>query len=179
MFATAKLKYLRIAPRKVRLVADMIRGQKVSKAKSYLQFTVNRSSLPVLKLLNSAIINAKNKMNWEESNLFVSSINVDEGPKLKRWMPRARGSASPIQKKTSHITIILNELEKTEENDSKKKKSEIKTKTVSSLSEIKEDFSKDKKDKDKTKKPVKDGITKKQSVGDKQTKSKIFRRKSI
>ena len=175
MEAKAKLKYLRIAPRKVRLVADMVRGQKVGKAKSLLQFTVNRSALPVLKLLNSAVVGAKEKMNWEESNMFISSITVDEGPKLKRWMPRARGSASPIQKKTSHITIALSELEKTELKVSKKKKSKIETKKVSSLSEIKEDFSKDK----KTKTKPEAEIEKKKKITGNQPASKLFRRKSI
>ena len=175
MTVKAKLKYLRIAPRKVRLVADMIRGQKVGRAKSYLKFTVNRSSEPVLKLLNSAVSNAKNKMEWEESNLYISSITVDEGPKLKRWRPRARGSASPIHKKTSHITVTLEQLEKKDKKETKKKKGKkIETKKVSSLSEIKEDFSKE-----NNKKPEKEKIDKVKSTEGKQAKSKMFRRKSI
>ncbi len=174
MIVTAKLKHLRIAPRKVRLVADMIRGQRVDKSKSYLKFTVNRSALPVLKLLNSAVKNAESNMNWKEDNLFISSITVDEGPKLKRWMPRARGSASPIQKKTSHITIILDEVKKSSKKIDKKDKSKIEAKDVSSLSELKEEFSGEKKN--KTKNQVNKSL--KSSINENQ-KSKIFRRKSI
>jgi large subunit ribosomal protein L22 len=174
MTVTAKLRHLKIAPRKVHLVADMIRGQRVDKAKSYLQFTVNRSTLPVLKLLNSAVQNAKNNMDWKEDNLFISSITVDEGPKLKRWMPRARGSASPIQKKTSHVTVILDEVKKSTKKISKSKKEKIQAKEVSSLSELKEEFSGDKKNKskDQASKTIK-------SLKSDNQKSKIFRRKSI
>ena len=175
METKAKLKYLRIAPRKVRLVADMIRGQKVDKAKSLLKFTINRSALPVSKLLNSAVVGAKEKMNWEESNMFVSSIMVDEGPKLKRWMPRARGSASPIQKKTSHITIVLSELKETKSKISRKKKEKIETKRVSSLSEINKDFSKDKRVKPKSETETE----KKKNIADRKPATKLFRRKSI
>lgn len=108
----AKLNYLRIAPRKVRLLADMIKRKKVGEAQTILSFAIKKGSKPVLKLLNSAVANAKNNFKLEENNLYISKITVNEGPKLKRFMPRARGSASPIQKKTSHITIVLNELKK-------------------------------------------------------------------
>lgn len=109
---TAKLRYLRIAPRKVRLVADLIRGKSVEEAQTILNFTVKRAAQPLLKLLKSAIANAKNNFQLEEANLYISKILVDEGPKYKRWMPRARGRASLIQKKTSHITLILDEINK-------------------------------------------------------------------
>lgn len=111
MLVKAKLSRLRIAPRKVRLVADLIRGKSVSQAQEILSFTTNRSAEPLLKLLRSAAANAKNNFQLEESNLFVQKIFVDEGTKLKRWMPRARGQAYEIQKKTSHITIVLGEIE--------------------------------------------------------------------
>jgi large subunit ribosomal protein L22 len=107
MIYKAKLKNLRIAPRKVRAMADLIRGKNILQARAILNFTVKGSSLPLLKLLESAIANVKNNFQIETDNLCVSKIIVDEGRKLKRWMPRARGSASPIQKKTSHITIEL------------------------------------------------------------------------
>jgi large subunit ribosomal protein L22 len=112
MAVTAKLSYLRIAPRKVRLVADLIRGKKVSQALNLLEFLPKKSSLPILKLLKQAIANAKNNFQMDESNLYISKILVDEGPKLKRWMPRARGEAHEIQKRTSHITLFLEEIEK-------------------------------------------------------------------
>lgn len=104
------LRYLRIAPRKVRLVADLIRGKQVEKAQTILNFTVKRATNPLLKLLNSGLANAKNNLKIEPGNLYISKITVDEGPKLKRWMPRARGQAYEIQKKTSHVTIILDEI---------------------------------------------------------------------
>jgi large subunit ribosomal protein L22 len=108
----AKLKHLRIAPRKVRLISDLIRKKPVEQAQVILNFTTNRAALPLLKLLKQAVANAKNNFQLEETNLYIQKINVDEGPKLKRWRPRARGMAYPIQKKTSHITIILDEIEK-------------------------------------------------------------------
>ena len=106
----AKLNYLRISPRKVRLVADLIRGKSVGEAQSILSFTVKAPAQPVLKLLKSAVNSAKNNFQLEESNLYISKITVDEGPKYKRFFPRARGQAYEIQKKTSHITIVLDEL---------------------------------------------------------------------
>ncbi len=108
----AKLKHLRIAPRKVRLISDLIREKPVEQAQAILNFTTNRAAQPLLKLLNQAVANAKNNFQLDETNLYIQKINVDEGPKLKRWRPRARGTAYPIQKKTSHITIILDEIKK-------------------------------------------------------------------
>lgn len=110
MKSTAKLRYLRIAPRKVRLVADLIRGKRVSEAQQILSFTTKRAALPLLKLLNSAVAGAKQKFSADESNLYISKIIVDEGPKLKRFMPRARGQAYEIQKKTSHVLLELTEI---------------------------------------------------------------------
>ena len=111
MVVTAKLRYLRIAPRKVRLVTDLIKGKKVEEAQNILNFTQKRAASPVLKLLEQAIINAKN-LEFDEKNLYIAKILVDEGPKLKRVFPRARGHADEIQKKTSHITIVLDEIKK-------------------------------------------------------------------
>jgi len=108
----AYLRYLRIAPRKVRLVADLIRGKKVLEAQNILNFTTKRAAPILLKLLKSAISNAKHNFGLEKPNLYISEIRVDEGPKLKRWIPKARGQISEIQKKTSHVTLILDEIEK-------------------------------------------------------------------
>ncbi len=103
---TAKLNYLRIAPRKVRSVADLIRGLSVNEAEAQLLMVRRRPAQPLLKLLRSAVANAKNKqMNVE--HLFIAEIRVDNGPMLKRSLPRARGSASPIQKKMSHVMLTL------------------------------------------------------------------------
>lgn len=109
MIVTAKLNYLRIAPRKVRLLADLIRGKSVEEARTILRFTVKKGAQPLLKLLNSAAANAKNNLKLTEANLFISKIEVNEGPKYKRWRPRARGQAYEIQKKTSHINLVLSE----------------------------------------------------------------------
>jgi large subunit ribosomal protein L22 len=110
--AKAKLSYLRISPRKVRLVAGLIRNKKADRAQALLSFAVKKGVRPILKVLNSAIANAKNNFHLDPNTLFISKVIVDEGPKLKRSMPRARGSAYQIQKKTSHVTIILDEIKK-------------------------------------------------------------------
>jgi len=173
MSVKVRLKHLRVAPRKTRLVADMIRGEKVSEAKVILKFTVNRPAKPILKLLNSAIAAAKNNFKLEESNLFVSEIKVDEGAKLKRWMPRARGMATEIQKKTSHITLVLDEIEvfkKTEKKDKEETKLEnseiVKIEKVKKLKSIK-----------KEKNNKKTEVVKFSKV--RETSQKVFRRKSI
>jgi large subunit ribosomal protein L22 len=102
----AQLRYLRIAPRKTRSVADLIRGLSVNDAEAQLLVQRRRPAKALLKLLRSAVANAKNnKLNVD--HLFVAEIHVDGGPMLRRSLPRARGSASPIQKKMSHVTITL------------------------------------------------------------------------
>ncbi|MBU0476551.1 50S ribosomal protein L22 [Patescibacteria group bacterium] len=112
MAITVKLKYLRIAPRKVRQVSDLIRGKSAEEAQSVLNFTVKKAVQPLSKLLKSAVASARNDFQLQEANLFISKVSVDEGPKLKRWRARARGRAVEIQKKTSHITIVLDEIKK-------------------------------------------------------------------
>jgi len=99
------LSNLRTAPRKVRLVVDLVRGKKVAEARSLLEFAVKKSSEPILKLLNSAIASAVNDLKLKEADLYVSKITVDEGPKLKRSHPMSRGRAYPILKRTSHINL--------------------------------------------------------------------------
>ena len=111
MEVTAKLRYLRIAPRKVRLVADLVRGKSVEEATHILNFTRKRAAKPLLKLLNSAVANASHNFQLKKENLYISKIVVNEGPKLKRWRPRARGVTYEIQKKTSHITLVLTEMD--------------------------------------------------------------------
>ncbi len=109
MRTTVQLKYLRIAPRKVRLVADLIRGKHLEEAETLLRFATKRAAEPVAKLLRSAIASAKQRSALNESNAYISKIVVNEGPKLKRFRARARGSAYPIEKKTSHITLVVEE----------------------------------------------------------------------
>ena len=105
----AKLNYLRIAPRKVRQVADLIRGLPVNEAEAQLLFQRRRAAKPILKLLRSAVANAKVNQRLDAEKLFIESLFVDQGPMLKRSLPRARGMATPIQKKSSHVTIVLGE----------------------------------------------------------------------
>lgn len=112
MAVTVKLRHLRIAPRKIRLVADIIRGQRVGEAETKLEFTRKKAAKPLRKLLHSAIVSAEHDFQLNKSDLFVSRIFVDEGPKIKRWRPAARGRSLPIQKKTSHITLVLDRVEK-------------------------------------------------------------------
>lgn len=120
----ARLNYLRIAPRKVRLVADLIRGKSVQEARTVLSFTTKKSSEPILKLLKSAVDSAKSNFQTEESNLYVKKITVDGGPKFKRFFPRSRGMAYEIQKRTSHVTLILDELVKKTKKARRTKKKE-------------------------------------------------------
>lgn len=105
----AKLNYLRIAPRKVRAVADLIKGLTVNEAEAQLLTQRRRPAVQLLKLLRSAVANAKNVKRFDPDKLYVKSIRIDQGPMLKRSLPRARGMATPIQKKMSHITLILEE----------------------------------------------------------------------
>jgi len=103
----AKLNNLRIAPRKVRLVADLIKGMSAAEARAELTFSKKRSAPAILKLLQSAVANAKNNQKLEEDKLYIKSIRVDKGPMLKRALPRARGMATPIHKIWSHVIIVL------------------------------------------------------------------------
>jgi large subunit ribosomal protein L22 len=109
MQSKAYLRYLRIAPRKVRLVADLIRGKSVEEAQTILRFANKGGTTPLLKLLNSAVASGLHNFQLDAANLYIAKILVDEGPKLKRVYPRARGRADQIQKKTSHITLVLDE----------------------------------------------------------------------
>ena len=107
MDVVAHLRHLRIAPRKVRLVIDLVRGLPVDRAIDQLTLLPKRSSLPILKLIKSAVANAEHNFNIDTKTLVVASIQANEGPKLKRWMPKAFGRANPILKRTSHVTVVL------------------------------------------------------------------------
>jgi len=96
-----------MAPRKVRLVVDLVRGLPVAEAERRLMFLQKDASRPVLKLLQSAIANAEHNFNLDRATLVVKSIAADGGATLKRWRPRAHGRAAPIRKRTTHITIVL------------------------------------------------------------------------
>ncbi len=170
MSVEAKLRYSRISPRKVRLVADLVRGLQVDEAEKVLQFTIKRSAMPILKVLKSAVANAEHNYNLKKINLYISEITVDGGPIIKRYRPRARGVAFPIQKKTSHITIKL--AEKGGKEIEKKKKKE-KIEKVYQAEKPKEEVVRQK----KTHKDEEVGKEVKKET--RQDKKQIFRRKSI
>lgn len=109
MQAKAVARTVRIAPRKVRLVIDLIRGKQVGEAVSILKLTPKAASPVVEKVLKSALANAEHNYEMDVNNLVVTQAFVDEGPTLKRFRPRAMGRASQINKRTSHITIVLSE----------------------------------------------------------------------
>ena len=104
---TAKLSYLRMSPRKVRLVAKLLSGMPAEKAIIQLENMTKISAGPMLKLLRSAIANAKHNYEMKEEGLMLKKIIVNDGPILRRWMPRAMGRATPIRKRSSHIEITL------------------------------------------------------------------------
>ncbi|OGY41375.1 MAG: 50S ribosomal protein L22 [Candidatus Buchananbacteria bacterium RBG_13_36_9] len=139
MLVNAKLRYLRMSPKKVRLVINLIRGLKVEEAINQLNFLNKLAKRPVLKLLNSAISNAENNFSLKRNNLFIKEIRVDEAGRLKRWQPKAHGRATPIHKKMSHVIIVLDELVPTKAKAKLKAKAPkaVKPLKVSSLEEIK------------------------------------------
>lgn len=104
---TASLKNVRIAPRKTRLIADMIRGKSVADAKNILSFASKKARHPIADLMDSAIANASHNFKIGPEGLIVKEIRVDQGFVMKRSMPVSRGSAHPIAKRTSHISIVL------------------------------------------------------------------------
>ena len=109
MEVKATAKTLRIPPRKARLVLDLIRGKDVEEAAAILRFTPNFAADATAKVLKSAVANAVNNNGLDESKLFGKECYANEGVVLKRFMPRAKGSASAIHKRTSHITVVVSE----------------------------------------------------------------------
>jgi len=109
MEARAKLRYARLSPRKARLVVDMVRGKQVQDAMNILKFSPQKTAAVLLKLVSSAVSNAEQKGVSDVDKLYVKTISVDQGPVLKRFMPRAQGRATRIRKPTSHITVILDD----------------------------------------------------------------------
>ncbi len=104
-----KSRFVRIAPRKLRLVSDLVRGDMVNDAVNTLKFTNKRGAKVVYKALMSAVANAKTKGTIDVDTLYVKKIWVDEGPVMKRFMPRAQGRATLVRKKMSHVSITLDE----------------------------------------------------------------------
>jgi len=178
MQTTAQLNNLRIAPRKVRLVARAIKGMDVLKAESQLSFLAKRAAGPLDKLLRSAVANAENNSGLLKENLYIKDLIVNEGVKIKRFKPRAMGQAGLIQKKTSRIKIIL------EEKVVGLKRPKIQPKPETKATEIETETTEEKKQKEKfkeTKQSVaKQEISKKGVFSDvKNIGRKLFRRKSV
>ena len=109
MESRAVAKFVRISPRKVRLIMDQIRGKNVGEALNYLSFAPQKGAALVKKVLNSAIANAEQRSDTDVDKLYIDKIYADDGPTLKRFRPRAMGRATSIRKRSSHLTIILNE----------------------------------------------------------------------
>jgi large subunit ribosomal protein L22 len=106
---SAQAKYVRISSRKVQIVVDLIRGKSVDDAVAILQFTPKAGAPVVLKVLNSAIANAVNNSELDRKSLYVAEVYANPGPTLKRFVARSRGSASPMLKRTSHISVVLDQ----------------------------------------------------------------------
>lgn len=109
MEAKATAKYIRMSPRKARLVIDLIRGKGANEALAILKAIPNKPARPIYKVLHAAMANAENNFNMNRDALYVSKAYIDEGPVLRRYRPRARGMASRIRRRTSHITIVVSE----------------------------------------------------------------------
>ncbi len=142
MIVTAYLKSLRIAPRKVRLVASVLKGRDAMSAKHQLRYLPKRSSLPLSKLIDSALANAQNNFGLVKENMRVKDVVVDGGPVLKRFKPKGFGSTSPIAKRTSHVTVILEEKVPGLKSE-KKAKTEGKTEKIIKSEELKPEIKKE------------------------------------
>lgn len=184
MKVTAKLNNLRTAPRKVRLVVDLIKGSNTEDAIMQLENLVKGSSDDVLKLLKSAVANAENNFGLDRNNLYVKDVQVGEGVKLKRWLPRAFGRATGILKRSSNIYITLDEVE---EGKNRKTKEEMEKERASRAEMEKKEENKKVAEKEKDEKEKKnlsktENIVEKKELDRKGSKSgwtnKIFRRKS-
>ncbi len=139
MDVRAKARYVRISPRKVRLVLDAVRNLNPEKAVIHLSLMPQKSARPVRKLIESAIANAENNFKLKKADLKIKSLVADEGPTIKRWRPRAFGRAAMIRKRTSHISVVLSDGKV----DSVDKKDEIKkTKTNEESKNIKKETKK-------------------------------------
>ncbi len=109
MESKAVAKYVRIAPRKVRILLDLIRGKGVDEALAILRFTPKRAAPVIGKVIRSATANAENNLDLSARDLYIAAAYADEGPTMKRFQPRQRGQAFPIMKRTSHITVVVGE----------------------------------------------------------------------
>lgn len=170
-----KTKFIRMSSKKLRLVANLIRGAQVDIALNQLKFANKKAAEPIAKLLNSAIASAVHDYEMDKHNLLVKEIRIDEGGMLKRWTPKAHGSATPIRKRLSHINLSVSELKDTGITAAKKKEVDAPI----SLEEMVKEGDKAAKS-DKTKEVKKDSgkDMKKDGMGKKGFVNKMFQRKS-
>lgn len=132
MEVKASLKHLRMSPRKIRSVIDVVRSMPVDAALDQLRFAGKLAAEPIAKLIKSAIANAENTYSLERSNLYIKSIRSDEGVKLKRWMPRAHGRATELKKRGCHLYIVLAEIK----DSGKKEKKQVKIAAPVSMAKL-------------------------------------------
>ncbi len=184
MEITAKLNHLRMSPRKVRLVVDVVRKMPVVEALDQLKFMNKRAAEPIGKLVSSAIANAENTYSLEKDNLYIKEIKVDEAATLKRWMPRAHGRATTIRKRGSHIFLMLAEIKESGKKAKKVVKAEAPVK-LDQLADNKKAKAEKKEDKEAAKnisdEKVREAGEIKNVKTDKSSKgftSKVFRRKA-
>lgn len=191
MKVSAKLKSIRIAPRKTKLVADLIKGLDVQKAVEQLDATVKRTSPEMKKLLLSALANAENNFGLSRDNLYVFDAVAGAGPTLKRWMPKAFGRAGKIMKRTSRLEIVLEERiegkdRKSQEELEKERAARAKAKEKEMKARMKELEEAEKANQEKTEKAI-EKADKSEKIEDKAKKevkqkawsNRIFRRKSM
>src|SRR3989338_4033432 len=124
MEVKAKIKFIRMSPTKMRLVANLIKKLPAAKALDQLQFINKLAARPVAKLIKSAMANAEHNFELAKDNLFIKEITVGDGPTLKRWLPRAHGRATTIRKRTSHVNLVLDEIKSSGKVAAKKTKLE-------------------------------------------------------
>ncbi len=171
----AKAKYIRMSPKKVRLLAGLVRGLNVKAAIEQLNFSGKKAALPVSKLIESAIANAEHNFEMDKNNLFVKEISVDEAPMLHRWTPKAHGRAGAIRKRNSHINLILGELKESGIKEAKKRKIDDPISLAELAGKGTEAKAVDNKDVEKKEKTAK---TKVEGAGKKGFVGKMFNRKS-
>jgi large subunit ribosomal protein L22 len=167
MEVKASIKNLRMSPRKVRLVIDVIRKMPVLPALDQLKFVNKLAAEPIAKLIKSAIANAENTYSLEKDNLFIKEIRSDEGVMLKRWMPRAHGRATSIRKRGCHLSLVLGEIK----DSGPKEKKVIKTEEPVKLEKLA-------KEGEKTAKTVSAAAPKEKVKKSSGEKTKMFRRKA-
>jgi large subunit ribosomal protein L22 len=186
MKVSVKTTNLRISPRKVRLVANLIRGLDVEKALIQVDHTIKKACPAFEKLLKSAVANAENNFGLDKDNLYVQDVQVGDGQRMKRWMPRAFGRATPIIKRASHIYLILEERVEGKNRKSKEQMEKEKKEREISKKKAEKEMIKEREERDEEEKKSEKVQTKKETqereVGQKKSKgwaSKVFNRKSM